>query len=542
MPAAAKTDRSVAANETAPVGTAVARDHVAATPAPAASVAAATAFSSVAAATAFSSVAAATAFSSVAAATSFYSVPQVRTVSAAPATSIARIDAAVTGVFDSVSTWLSGMPGNPVAELLQGALLLLRRSMFNHAPTGTATQTTSLPGGDIRGQVNATDPENDVITYTVVTNPQFGQVTVNEDGSFVYSPGEGFNGADTFTLALDNPGPRLNVLDIGGGPTLVTANVLGAAGSGPLVGATTRGFDVANKSTRVIQYMGSYLDSKYGEADPNFESEPEVGTLIQPGESVHFELLRYAATDTFGYPLFQAIDDPFGVADYDKWYLEFYTDAWGGAFTEKCDGGSNSCDKWDNGHGADLMDPESSTVHIAEDDLEGRATALDLCGHGATCSFSPPSGQRRFNRTTDIVNTFTDVKELYRYANDGTDPVIIDDDWSTTVSYSATVDVSSDASVDLFTIVTASISSSYSQTWEHSATITHHVSTQVQPGYELVATVQDPVIAVTGDWKIKMGDTTIYVPNATSYLPDLSGRQSRMKFTKNKLPAAPVGA
>jgi len=50
--------------------------------------------------------------------------------------------ALVTGFLDSASNWFSGLPANPVTELLQGALLLVRRAIFDVFPTLNPGQTT----------------------------------------------------------------------------------------------------------------------------------------------------------------------------------------------------------------------------------------------------------------------------------------------------------------------------------------------------------------------------------------------------------------
>ena len=46
---------------------------------------------------------------------------------------------------------------------------------------------------------NDSDPENDILTAAVVSNPTGGTLTLNADGSFTYVPNANFRGADTFT-------------------------------------------------------------------------------------------------------------------------------------------------------------------------------------------------------------------------------------------------------------------------------------------------------------------------------------------------------
>ncbi len=65
---------------------------------------------------------------------------------------------------------------------------------------------------------NDTDPENDGLTATVQTSPQNGAATMQTDGSFTYTPDDGFTGSDTFTyVAFDGFDFSIE--------TLVTVNV-----------------------------------------------------------------------------------------------------------------------------------------------------------------------------------------------------------------------------------------------------------------------------------------------------------------------------
>lgn len=54
---------------------------------------------------------------------------------------------AVNGFFDAASNWFSGLPANPVTELLQGALLLVRRTLMNLFPALNQGQTTGQTAG-----------------------------------------------------------------------------------------------------------------------------------------------------------------------------------------------------------------------------------------------------------------------------------------------------------------------------------------------------------------------------------------------------------
>lgn len=59
----------------------------------------------------------------------------------------------------------------------------------------------------INGQCAAVDPEGDLVTFQLVDKPARGQVALQEDGYFCYTPYENKKGKDTFTyVAVDANG------------------------------------------------------------------------------------------------------------------------------------------------------------------------------------------------------------------------------------------------------------------------------------------------------------------------------------------------
>ena len=61
-----------------------------------------------------------------------------------------------------------------------------------------------------KGKLNATDPEGQGLTYTVVQQPKRGTVTVNPDGSFTYTPKKNKVGVDTFTFTAADPAGKVS--------------------------------------------------------------------------------------------------------------------------------------------------------------------------------------------------------------------------------------------------------------------------------------------------------------------------------------------
>jgi hypothetical protein len=77
----------------------------------------------------------------------------------------------------------------------------------NAAPIAENLTLTTYKNVAITGQCAAVDPEGDLVTFRLSDKPSRGQVELNEDGSFCYTPYENKKGKDTFTyVAVDATG------------------------------------------------------------------------------------------------------------------------------------------------------------------------------------------------------------------------------------------------------------------------------------------------------------------------------------------------
>jgi large repetitive protein len=80
--------------------------------------------------------------------------------------------------------------------------------------------TVSVPGV----LANDTDVENDTLTAVIVANPTNGVITLNPDGSFVYTPNTNYNGIDTFTYKANDGTTSGNI-----GKVTITINAVNDA-------------------------------------------------------------------------------------------------------------------------------------------------------------------------------------------------------------------------------------------------------------------------------------------------------------------------
>lgn len=101
-----------------------------------------------------------------------------------------------------------------------------------------ANQTPTLahdPGentvvdGRIEGTLNPEDPDSARLTYTATT-PAHGTVTINSDGTFVYTPGASYAGQDRFDVTVTDADSGFHIHGFAGLLNLLTFGLFGSSG------------------------------------------------------------------------------------------------------------------------------------------------------------------------------------------------------------------------------------------------------------------------------------------------------------------------
>ncbi len=122
-------------------------------------------------------------------------------------------DIAVGFVAAVLSPFLAPGPAAPTQPplMLFAALDWMRREVqrtfFNRSPNAVADVYTTSEDNDVSGNVltNDSDADDDSLTATLVTGAAHGDVTLNPDGSFTYTPDANYSGAaDTFTYEVSD--------------------------------------------------------------------------------------------------------------------------------------------------------------------------------------------------------------------------------------------------------------------------------------------------------------------------------------------------
>jgi uncharacterized repeat protein (TIGR01451 family) len=74
-------------------------------------------------------------------------------------------------------------------------------------PKATDDTVSTSQGSPVSATVAGNDVYPPGSTFTATTNPGHGTVTMNPDGSYTYTPANGYSGPDTFTYTVCEPAP-----------------------------------------------------------------------------------------------------------------------------------------------------------------------------------------------------------------------------------------------------------------------------------------------------------------------------------------------
>lgn len=148
-----------------------------------------------------------------------------------PSEAIVGLNSAVVRSFDALSLSLSRLPAGPFTDLLSGALVLLRRNLFDQVPTVSSVHEINSALQTV-GILKAKDPEGDPVRIELVVPPELGVLELAADGSYLYTPGPDFAGSDSFTVKVTDANGGFNLLyPFSDHATFYTTEIAGAAPS-----------------------------------------------------------------------------------------------------------------------------------------------------------------------------------------------------------------------------------------------------------------------------------------------------------------------
>ena len=182
-----------------------------------------------------------------------------------------------------------------------GKMYEMSFSIDNHAPIATddgysinEDEALSLAASGLLS--NDTDAESNVLTAAKVTDPAYGALTINADGSFIYTPVLNYNGSDSFTYKVNDGSADSNVATV-----TITIQPVNDA---PV--ATSDNRDMVENSVLTVVAPGvlendSDVDSLGLTAI--LMSDPVQGTLTLDagGSFIYTPALNFSGIDSFTY-------------------------------------------------------------------------------------------------------------------------------------------------------------------------------------------------------------------------------------------------
>jgi VCBS repeat-containing protein len=120
-------------------------------------------------------------------------------------------------------------PAPTLFDALQMAWREISRTFFNQSPTIVYDPAgNSLVDGSVVGKVTAADTDSTLAL--TASKPAHGEVTVDEDGTFTYTPDATYDGRDSFTITASEADAGFHIHGLAGLINLVTFGLIGDSG------------------------------------------------------------------------------------------------------------------------------------------------------------------------------------------------------------------------------------------------------------------------------------------------------------------------
>jgi len=423
-----------------------------------------------------------------------------------------------------------------VRRELENPFALVRNTLFNEAPTGEPTQLGQLSSGLVMGTLDPEDANGDRMTYAVTAQPTRGTVNVNPDGTYVYTPTDpdliAHGGTDTFTVGVDDRG--FHLLNNNAAPTAVPVTV--AVGEQPppqSTGPDKQGFDVYNLTSQTLKLKG-YTTGKVGLTKSTFVTfekpagVPDAGTIILPGQKMHFDIPKsfFAGTDV-------AAD--FTAPNGETYQAIMISTSFSMVPKVNCRSSAacspnSAYDYLPYVGGEEIMFLDKAgapPVNVGPNQADLQAQILNaLCRNNSQikCTFDP-KGQPEKAIDKHIASQFQPIK------NNTLDNIERTIAVADTFKVSTNWKISAEAEFEINKVINLGVKGEFGQTREEQKVVTDTIKVIVRPAQQLVVYAETPVYRDFGDFTIKMGNTDYVVRGVHVNTPDPLGGPSFLNWT-----------
>src|SRR6185436_7648889 len=167
----------------------------------------------------------------------------------------------------------------------------------NDQPVANADTASVTEDGSVTVTVlsNDTDPENDTLDVTAVTQGAHGTVVLNVNDTVTYSPNANYSGTDSFTYTIS---------DGNGGTATGTVNVtVTSVNDAPTANADTA--SVAEDGSVTVTVLSNDTDPENDTLDVTAVTQGAHGTVVlNANDTVTYSPnANYSGTDSFTYTI-----------------------------------------------------------------------------------------------------------------------------------------------------------------------------------------------------------------------------------------------
>ena len=152
---------------------------------------------------------------------------------------------------------------------------------INDKPVITTTVISAIEDNVTNVQIEASDAENDTLTYTVVSAPTSGTLTLSSQGAASYTPGTNFFGSDSFqvkandgTIDSDTVTISINIAPVNDTPVVDDASF--TVDEDTLLAGQLSGSDVENQTLTFIVVTPPSNGTLTLNTDGSFEFSPNT--------------------------------------------------------------------------------------------------------------------------------------------------------------------------------------------------------------------------------------------------------------------------